>query len=102
MINFLNTNYLMSVQSLLEMVVDCYILCERKSDFILIVHSEQYIGMHCIKGVECQEAIIPCFILICVRERERGGGNWGGRERGGKGRGERKGNLDKREIGGVV
>lgn len=91
MINFLNTNYLMSVQSLLEMVVDCYILCERRSDFILIVHSEQYIGMHCIKGVECQEAIIPCFILICVRERERGGVTGVGEKEGEKGEEREKG-----------
>ena len=87
----------MSVQSLLEMVVDCYILCERRSDFILIVHSEQYIGMHGMKGVGCQEAVIPCFILICVRERERergGGGDRGGGREGGKGEGR-----EKREFG---
>ena len=81
----------MSVQSLLEMVVDCYILCERKSDFILIVHSEQYIGMHGMKGVGCQEAVIPCFILICVRERERGGVTGVGEKEGEKGEEGEKG-----------
>lgn len=76
------------------MVVDCYILCERRSDFILIVHSEQYIGMHGMKGVGCQEAVIPCFILICVRERERGGGKLGWERK--RGKRERR---EKREFG---
>lgn len=73
--------------------MDCYILCERRSDFILIVHSEQYIGMHGMKGVGCQEAVIPCVILICARERERGGKLGWERKRGKR---ERR---EKREFG---
>ena len=44
-----------------------------------------------MKGVGCQEAVIPCFILICVRERERGGVTGVGEKEGEKGEEREKG-----------